>query len=545
MNRYVFYALLVAGIAFRIALLVRYDLVNGGDVDVYLADEGVVGLMGKHILEGRELPIFFYGQDYLGALEAYCVALSFAVFGVGFTSLRIVPFVFSLVLLALVYRFAYLAYSVAAARWATALTAVAPLYFLQWNLKARGGFIEHVVLLLLVLVLFWRFHFRHDRRATTAFALGLASGVALWVNQLMIGYLAALGAVLAWSADRRGLKTAFVGLLVGSSLLIAYNLVHPLATVRALGRKAIVLNRVPVEERDEHWVARGVAKRVDALADGAAKLGLVFGVPPGRDVERLGLSEDVVEGGSLTRLRRALWFVPAVVFSAALLIALPRRGPAGWEPFGANHVVALLLAVTFVVGYVSPRYMLPAYPLAAIVVGALAARLRAGRRMLIAAGVACLLAFNAASWLDAPAASADIGAESGAKLLGFLEGNALERCYSAAPLYHLVFQSRERVVLAPLQKDRYAKYDKMVEETDEICYVFREDQRDKRQHVAMMSYLDEHRVAYRSARVDQYNVLWGFAPRAALSSGAIRSIREPRDPRVAAGSDGKWEATWT
>jgi 4-amino-4-deoxy-L-arabinose transferase-like glycosyltransferase len=433
MNRYVFFALLLAGIAFRVLLLVRYDLVNGGDVDVYLADEGVVGLMGKHILEGRALPVFFYGQAYLGALEAYCAALSFALFGVGFTSLRLVPLFFSLAVLALVYRFAYLAYSVAAARWATAITAIAPMYFLQWNLKARGGFVEHVALLFVVLVVFWRFYFRHDRRPSTAFGLGFASGIALWVNQLMLGYLAVLGALLALSTDRRHLGAVVAGLVAGSCLLIGYNLVHPLATARALGRKAIVLNRVPVEERDENWVERGVAKRVDALGDGAAKLGLVFGVPPTSDVERLGLSRAVIEGGTLTGPRRALWALPVLVFGAAILIALPRRGTAGWEPFGANHLVLLLLAVTFVVGYVSPRYMLPAYPLAAVALGSLAARLRGGRRALVAAGVACVLVFNVASWVDAPSASAQTEEASSDRLLAFLEEKGLTRCYSAAP----------------------------------------------------------------------------------------------------------------
>jgi hypothetical protein len=378
-----------------------------------------------------------------------------------------------------------------------------------------------------------------------AFGLGFTAGVALWVNQLMLGYLGVLGALLALSPDRRQLAAVAAGLLVGSSLLIAYNVVNPLATARALGRKAVVLNRVPVEERDERWVERGVEKRVAALGDGAAKLGLVFGVPPTSDVERLGLSRAVIEGGKLTTPRRALWIVPALVFGAAILIAIPRRWTAGWEPFGANHLVLLLLAVTFVVGYVSPRYMLPAYPLAAVALGALAARLRGARRALVAVGVACVLVFNVASWVDAPTASAATEQGSSARLLAFLEEKGLTRCYSAAPLYHLVFQSKERVLLVPLQKDRYPAYDRMLEASPEVCYVFREDQRKKRQHVALTDYLAANRVAYESGSVGEYNVLWGFAPRAALSRAAIEQIREPRDPSVKVGGSIVSEETWT
>lgn len=35
------------------------------------ADQAVVGLMAKHISEGRAFPVYFYGQSYLPALEAY------------------------------------------------------------------------------------------------------------------------------------------------------------------------------------------------------------------------------------------------------------------------------------------------------------------------------------------------------------------------------------------------------------------------------------------------------------------------------------------
>ncbi len=38
------------------------------------ADQAIVGLMAKHISEGRAFPIYFYGQSYLLAIEAYLAA---------------------------------------------------------------------------------------------------------------------------------------------------------------------------------------------------------------------------------------------------------------------------------------------------------------------------------------------------------------------------------------------------------------------------------------------------------------------------------------
>lgn len=44
------------------------------------SDEAIVGLMAKHILDGENF-IYFYGQSYMGSLDAYLVALGFLLFG--------------------------------------------------------------------------------------------------------------------------------------------------------------------------------------------------------------------------------------------------------------------------------------------------------------------------------------------------------------------------------------------------------------------------------------------------------------------------------
>src|SRR6266581_887753 len=45
------------------------------------SDEAIIGLMGKHILEGRYFPFYMYGQPYNAgaAWEAYLAAIVFAV----------------------------------------------------------------------------------------------------------------------------------------------------------------------------------------------------------------------------------------------------------------------------------------------------------------------------------------------------------------------------------------------------------------------------------------------------------------------------------
>ena len=45
------------------------------------ADEDTMGIMGMHIAYNGEHPIFFYGQQYMGSLEAYVAAAFFRLFG--------------------------------------------------------------------------------------------------------------------------------------------------------------------------------------------------------------------------------------------------------------------------------------------------------------------------------------------------------------------------------------------------------------------------------------------------------------------------------
>jgi len=53
------------------------------------SDEAIVALMARHILQG-ERPIFFYGQAYMGSLDAWLVAGGFAIFGEAVWVIRLV-----------------------------------------------------------------------------------------------------------------------------------------------------------------------------------------------------------------------------------------------------------------------------------------------------------------------------------------------------------------------------------------------------------------------------------------------------------------------
>jgi 4-amino-4-deoxy-L-arabinose transferase-like glycosyltransferase len=67
------------------------------------SDEAIVGLMAKHILDGENF-IYFYGQSYMGSMDAYLVALGFLLFGEQVWVIRLIQ----VILYGLVILFSYL-----------------------------------------------------------------------------------------------------------------------------------------------------------------------------------------------------------------------------------------------------------------------------------------------------------------------------------------------------------------------------------------------------------------------------------------------------
>ncbi|HEV8191345.1 MAG TPA: hypothetical protein VGP82_07645, partial [Ktedonobacterales bacterium] len=79
---------LLVGILGRILIVVRSNAMIDGD-------EALVGIQAEHILQG-ERPFYYYGQVYMGSLEAYFAAILFRLFGPSAWALRAIPIILSL-----------------------------------------------------------------------------------------------------------------------------------------------------------------------------------------------------------------------------------------------------------------------------------------------------------------------------------------------------------------------------------------------------------------------------------------------------------------
>jgi len=109
------------------------------------SEEGTMGLMALHIAQGKDWPIFYYGQNYMGAGEAYVGALMFHLFGVSLLSLRLGMVLFLVVFMVGIYCLASLLYGKKVALVSLFLLSIGARFVITPEMRAVGGAVETLV----------------------------------------------------------------------------------------------------------------------------------------------------------------------------------------------------------------------------------------------------------------------------------------------------------------------------------------------------------------------------------------------------------------
>jgi hypothetical protein len=208
-------------VCFLIAVVARVWLIvhTHGVMD---GDEATVGIQAEHILRG-EFPVYYYGQAYLGNIQAYVIAFIFLFTGPRVWAMRIEPVLTSLLIVYLTWHFASVL--ARAARLgkrasaffilvATLVAAFAPLYDVVEEMRVTGGYIESfAVMLWLLLCAFrlverWQQQARRGELAWRWVGTGFLVGLGLWIDPLTVYAYAAcalwIGGYVLGELIRRG-----------------------------------------------------------------------------------------------------------------------------------------------------------------------------------------------------------------------------------------------------------------------------------------------------------------------------------------------------
>jgi 4-amino-4-deoxy-L-arabinose transferase-like glycosyltransferase len=218
---------------FVLVAVARFAILFASQTHVH-SDEAVIGLMGKHILEGRHFPFYMYGQPYNAgaAWEAYLAAVAFALFGVGVVPLKACVVVLSLLCLFLFYRMGCALYDQRTDIFATIVFALTP-SLLKWHFQVRG-YSWYFLAIAVLTLLFASIESTPVSKRKTLILFGLASGLSIWCLELAIPLVAGFWLLLIFRRriSLRNAPAALIAFVLGYVPVIAFNFVHHLSNWR-------------------------------------------------------------------------------------------------------------------------------------------------------------------------------------------------------------------------------------------------------------------------------------------------------------------------
>jgi 4-amino-4-deoxy-L-arabinose transferase-like glycosyltransferase len=234
-------ALILLAVALRILLVILgWPPTN--------SDEATMGLMARHIAYNGEHPIFFYGQDYMGALEAYLGAIFFHLFGPSLLTLRLGVILLTALFLLSIYLLARTIYTRRFALFTLALLCLGSNYIFLRETYATGGSTQTLLFgtLAFLIPTLLGISYRKDASTGATGAMGainrplrylgygcygLVIGLGLWSDWVVLPFFAFSVVLLLFACWRDWRSPALLflllGLAIGAIPLISYNLTAP------------------------------------------------------------------------------------------------------------------------------------------------------------------------------------------------------------------------------------------------------------------------------------------------------------------------------
>jgi hypothetical protein len=480
--------LLVLGLLLRLAILAS----PLGELD---ADEAVVGLMARHIAFEGERPVFYYGQPYVGSLEAFSAAPFFRVFDSGTLVLKLVPTVYSIGFVGLSALLARRLFGTGPALATAAYLALPPSMWAVWSTKARGGYAELLFLgeALLLVSIWWADLPAGRRAARGAFLWGLLAGLAIWTHLLAVVYLLPSGVYLllrrarAWfghDAGEAGL--ALLATAIGMLPLLIDNAVGGFSTLRSLLQPP----DLPLDPLAQ--LLRFLRVGVPVLAG----LGQPTTSAAMFDADWLTRPAGHLPVAVLFLLLCGLALVPHRASLRALVTSgsSARRVPVAYRlhtttaSSGVDPAPALLLLLVVCVPPVvaltrfgffvsEPRYALPLYAAVPLAIGSAWRLPRPGATLvvvgLLALNIWSLLSTDVRLWR--PEDALDSTAATRAELVQFLVGQDRHQMYTDYWIgYPIMFETRETVLAYVISGgfNRYLPPADNVQRTPNAVWVF-------------------------------------------------------------------------
>lgn len=510
-----------------IALVARLLLLASNSVSFH-SDEAVVGLMARHILNG-ERPTFFYGQAYMGTLDAWWVAAGFRLLGESVQTIRIMQSLLYLMVVATSFYAAWvLSRRVLVAFVCASTFALPPVMLALYTTATLGGYNETLILGHLTIAV--GFSAAHAERTSWLrwLALGFFIGLGWWANALIAVYAIPI-VVYVLSRSVRGhiprarllLPIAFIGLLMGSLPWWSYALQHDLTPIRfflpdVLGERDVVGAVIP----SVPFVERLLGLFVFGLP---TVIGLRFPWSGDYYAPALGLAVLIIHLLALYRIARNV-ASPGRDLRTSLLAP-----HIGWIMFSIIGVLCLLFLATRFSSDPSGRYFLPlSFPFG-LALGALIASI--SRRLWAAGLLIAVLGYYAAGQLSAAqippgittqfVAQTHLPNDDDQALIDWLAANDIRHGYTSYWIsFRIAYLSGEQVQLSAALPDksdlsytpafeRYPPYRAATDSANRIAYITANV---PELDAALVAWFSDTGITFEQQTVGIFRVYYGFAP---------------------------------
>lgn len=180
-------ALVVVGVGLRFYYF-AYPINKSSEITV---DEAVYGIQAERIMNGAR-PVFYPAQDYTGSFSAYITAAIFSIFGVSTWGLKLVPFLFSVGTIWLIYLLALKIFNRGVAFFSLLISALGTPFWNNWSSRAGTGYVEATfigILILLLTVNLAKYQSINRRFLIYSIVLGCLAGLGFWVQPTIIYFI--------------------------------------------------------------------------------------------------------------------------------------------------------------------------------------------------------------------------------------------------------------------------------------------------------------------------------------------------------------------
>jgi len=155
------------------------------------SDEAVWKIMVDHILTGISKPVYFYGVNYLGSIEAYLAALLIKLLGNSIFTFRFGSLVFLLGFFIVNYLWLYRSFNQRIAIIATLLLGIPGPYLLTWLFRPIGALSALLFFGSSFLLLLTFSPKKTWQQVTQQLLIGIVVGLGLWSHSMMLVFIIA------------------------------------------------------------------------------------------------------------------------------------------------------------------------------------------------------------------------------------------------------------------------------------------------------------------------------------------------------------------